>query len=110
MKSPEFNKPFALQTDASDRGVGAVLSQLTEQGDDKPIAYFSRKLLPREENYSTIEKECLAICLAVQAFHPYLMGGMFTIETDHRSLEWLNNLKDTNPPLTRWSLFLQGYT
>ena len=58
--SPDFSKPFVLQTDASDRGVGAILSQLDENGCDHPIAYFSRKLLPREERYATIEKECLA--------------------------------------------------
>ena len=47
LKSPEFDRPFLLQTDASDRGVGAVLSQLMEEGDERPIAYFSRKLLPK---------------------------------------------------------------
>jgi len=108
LKSPDFNKPFTLQTDASDRGVGAVLSQSSEQGRDRPNAYFSRKLLPREERYSTVEKDCLAIQLAVQAFHSYLMGRRFTIETDHRSLKWLNKFKDSNPPLTTWGLFLQS--
>lgn len=109
LKNPEFNKPFTLQTNASDKGMGAVLSQLSEQGCERPIAYFSQKLLPREEKYLTAEKKCLAIQLAVQAFDPYLMGHRFTIETNHRSLEWLNNLKDSNPRLTRWSLFLQSY-
>ena len=110
LKSPDWNKPFVLQTDASDRGVGAVLSQSEDDGNDKPVAYFSRRLLPREERYSTIEKECLAIKLAVQAFHVYLMGRPFTIQTDHRSLAWLDRMKDTNARLTRWSLLLQGYT
>ena len=62
-----------LQTDASDRGVAAVLSQ-TEQDEEHPIAYFSKKLLPREQKYSTIEKECLAIKLGMQAFRVYLLG------------------------------------
>ena len=108
--SPDIKRMFTLQTDASDRGVGAVLSQLNDQGDDKPIAYFSRKLLPREERYSTIEKEWLAIKLGVQAFHLYLMGCTFRIQTDHRSLEWLSRTKYTNSRLTRWSLFLQSYS
>ena len=108
--NPDFKRMFTLQTDASDRGVGAVLSQLNDQGDDKPIAYFSPKLLPREERYSTIEKECLAIKLGVQAFHPYLMGCTFRIQTDHRSLEWLSRTKYTNSRFTRWSLFLQSYS
>jgi hypothetical protein len=47
----DFTKPFIVQTDASERGVGAVLSQESEDGVDKPVAYFSRKLLPREEKY-----------------------------------------------------------
>ena len=75
--SPDFTRPFILQTDASERGVGAVLSQRgvgavlsqrsAEQGEEHPIAFFSRKLLPREEKYSTIEKECLAIKLAMHS-------------------------------------------
>ena len=109
LRSPDFTKQFIVQTDASDRGVGAVLSQLDDNNDDHPVAYFSRKLLPREEKYSTIEKECLAIKLAVHAFHVYLLGRPFTIQTDHRSLEWLDRLKDNNSRLTRWSLALQPY-
>ena len=107
--SPDFSKPFVLQTDASDRGVGAILSQLDENGCDHPIAYFSRKLLPREERYATIEKECLAIKLGVQHFRVYLLGKPFVIQTDHRSLEWLDRLKDNNSRLTRWSLSLQPF-
>ena len=86
LRSPDFTKTFILQTDASDRGVGAVLSQQDEEGHDHPIAYFSRKLLPREEKYSTIEKECLAIKLGIQAFQVYLLGKPFIVHTDHRAL------------------------
>eukprot|EP00731_Ephydatia_muelleri_P003022 Em0001g3022a len=75
----------------------AVLSQKNEAGDDNPIAYFSKKLQPREERYSTIEKECLAIKLAMQAFRTYLIGRHFTVETDHRSLVWMDKLKDSIP-------------
>ena len=63
------NKPYTLQTDASGRGLGAVLSQIGADGEEHPIAYASRKLLPREENYAVIEKECLAIVWALQVFH-----------------------------------------
>ena len=107
--SPDFIKPFFLQTDASERGVGAVLSQRDDDGYDHPISYFSRKLLPREQRYSTVEKECLAIKLGVQAFKVYLLGRKFTIQTDHRSLVWLDRLKEGNSRLTRWSLALQPY-
>ena len=56
LKSPEWDKTFVLQTEASGRGVGAVLSQAGDDGSDQPVAYFCRKLLPREERYLTIEK------------------------------------------------------
>ena len=107
--SPDFIKPFFLQTDASERGVGAVLSQRDDDGYDHPISYFSRKLLPREQRYSTVEKECLAIKLGEQAFKVYLLGRKLTIQTDHRSLVWLDRLKEGNSRLTRWSLALQPY-
>eukprot|EP00731_Ephydatia_muelleri_P012008 Em0006g902a len=87
LRSPDFDKTFVLQTDASDRGVGAVLSQLSDDGDKHPIGYYSRKLLPRV----------------------YLLGRKFVIQTDHRSLEWLERLKEGNPKLCRWSLALQPY-
>ena len=109
LRTPDLEKPFVLQTDASQRGVGAVLSQLDEVGADHPVAFFSRKLLPREERYSTIEKECLAIKLAIHAVRVYLLGRPFTIQTDHRSLEWLDRIKENNARLTRWSLLLQPY-
>ena len=109
LQTPDFDRGFVLQTDASNRGVGAVLGQTDEAGSDQPVAYYSRKLLPREENYSTIEKECLAIKLAVQAFRVYLLGRQFTIQTDHRALEWLDRVKENNGRLTRWSLALQPF-
>ena len=59
LTSPDYSRQFLLQTDASERGVGAILSNWDEQGVDRPVAYYSRKLLPRESRYATIEKECL---------------------------------------------------
>ena len=56
LQIPDFEGPFILKTDASHRGVGAILSQLDESGANYPVAFYSCKLLPREENYSTIEK------------------------------------------------------
>ena len=96
-----------MQVDVSDVGVGAVLSQPDEEGNDHPVAYFSRKLLPREQRFSVIEKECLAIKLGVEAFTAYLLGCEFTIQTDHRALQWLSNFRTMNGRLMRWSLALQ---
>ena len=95
-----------MYTDASGCGVGAVLSQHDDEGIDHPVAYYSRKLLPREQKYSTVEQECLAINLA---FSVYLLGKPFVVQTDHRTLRWLDWAKDTNARLTRWSLALQPY-
>ena len=83
-------------------GVGVVLSQ--HDDGDYPVAYFSRKLLPREEKYSTVEKKCFGVELGVQAFRTYLLGRRFVIETDHRTLEWVDQVKGNNP-----SVFMQPY-
>jgi len=85
---PDVTKPFILQTDASCEGIGAILLQET---DDirHPVAFASKKLLPRERNYSTIEREALAIVWAVQKFQNYLYGQHFTLETDHCPLQFL---------------------
>ena len=109
LHSPDFDREFLLQTDASNRGIGAVLAQVDDDGDEHPIAYYSRKLLPREEKYATVEQECLAIKLGVQAFRAYLLGREFMVQTDHRCLEWLDRFKDDNSRLTRWSLALQPF-
>ena len=108
LNSPDFQRPFTLQIDASDKGVGAVLSQMSEYGSEHPVAYWSRKLLDREQRYSTVE-ECLAIKLAVEAFRVYLLGRPFTIVTDHYALVWMDRLKVSNTRLARWSLALQPF-
>ena len=92
-----------LTTDASDDGLGAILS--TEQG--TVIEYASRTLTPTEKNYATIEKECLAIIWAVRKFRHYLIGAHFVIHTDHKPLEWLTSPKTSkahSQRLERWSL------
>ena len=109
MRNLDFSCPFILQTDASEVGVGAVLSQTDTEGYEHPVAYFSRKLLPREQKYATIEKECLAIKLGIETFQVYLLGKEFTIQTDHRALQWLTRFKDNNSRLMRWSLAMQPF-
>lgn len=106
--SPNFDEDFVLQTDASDRGLGAVLLQ-GPPGDRHPIAYISRKLFPREVRYSTVEKEALAIKWALDSFRYYLLGREFTLQTDHRAFQWMERMKDTNGRITRWYLALQPF-
>ena len=106
--NPNFSQLFLLQTDASDVGVGAVLSQGGEN--DRPIAYFSRKLLDRKKKYSTVEKECLAVLLGMKALSIYLIGKPFVLQTDNGALVWLHSMREKNASLTRWSLALQPFT
>ncbi|XP_062613758.1 uncharacterized protein LOC134275492 [Saccostrea cucullata] len=108
LKLPDLNESFVLQTDASDRGVGAVLMQY-EDGVKKPVAYASKKLSKCQVNYSTIEKECYAIIWAVQKFRRYLYGKEFLLETDHQPLVYLTKAKVSNARLMRWALLLQPY-
>ena len=104
----DFSCPFILQTDTSEVGVGAVLSQTDTKNYGHPVAYFSRKLLPREHKYATIGKECLAIKLGIEAFQVYLPGKEFTVETDHRALQWHTRFKYNNR-LMWWSLAMQPF-
>lgn len=108
LQFPDFSKPFLLTTDASNFAIGAVLSQ-GPIGQDKPIAFASRTLNAAEINYSTIEKELLSIVNFTKYFRPYLFGRKFTIITDHKPLEWINNLKEPNSRLMRWRLKLLEY-
>ena len=71
---PDFSKPFKLQTDASNQGIGAVLLQQDDNQQWQPITFISRSLTKPEINYSTMEKEFLAIVWAFQRLHPYVHG------------------------------------
>jgi hypothetical protein len=106
---PDFSKEFILRTDASAVALGGILSQ-GPLGSDKPISYASRTLSDSELNYSTIERELLAIVWATKYFRPYLFGRKFKIVTDHKPLQWLMNLKEPNARITRWSIKLSEYT
>ena len=106
---PDVNKLFTVHTDASGTGMGAVLSQVGEDGEEHPIAYASRKLKPRETRYSTIEKECLAVVWALKCFEHYVYGQAFMLITDHRPLTWLKTMKNSNQRLTRWAVYLQQF-
>lgn len=108
LQYPDFNKNFILTTDASNHAIGAVISQGTI-GNDKPIAFASRTLTKSEENYSTIEKELLAIRWGCKYFRPYLFGRKFVLYTDHQPLTYGLNLKTPNSKLIKWRLELEEY-
>jgi len=106
---PNFELQFVLQTDASDEGIGAILCQDQGQG-LQPISCASKKLTKPERNYSTIEKECLALVWGVQKFQQYLYGRTFVVQTDHRPLQYLQQARNTNSRLMRWALQLQPFS
>lgn len=108
LQYPDFSKEFILSTDASHYGIGGVLSQDFD-GKVLPIAYASRTLNDAEINYSTIEKEFLAMLFSVENFRPYLFGRTFKIETDHKPLIWLHNMKNPNSRIFRWRARLSEY-
>jgi len=99
---------FILQTDASNLSLGGCLLQ-EHDGVKHPVLYARRKLIPQEQNYSTGEREALAIIWAANKFHRYPYGQHFTLESDHRPLEYLQSSHPKNPRLMRWSLALQAY-
>ena len=105
---PDLNLPFTLQTDTSNRQLGAVLNH-EFANEEHPIAFASRSLTKADRNYTVTEKECLAVLWAVEKFRGYLLGEEFTDITDHSSLLWLRNLKDPTGRLARWATALQAY-
>ncbi|XP_071504670.1 uncharacterized protein [Diadema antillarum] len=105
---PDLERPFILRTDASDVGLGAILLQ-DRDGEKFPIAYGSRKLLPREQKYSVMERECLAVVWGTQKFEPYLYGKHFRLETDHQPLQCIAKSKVANGRILRWALALQPF-
>ncbi|KAH9770474.1 hypothetical protein KPL71_012393 [Citrus sinensis] len=101
---PNFNEIFVIETDASDAGIGAVLSQ---QG--RPIAFLSRALGPQKRAWPIYSKEMLAIIEAVRCWRPYLMGRKFQILTDQRSLKYFLEQRVTTPEQQKWVTKLLGY-
>lgn len=106
--SPDFELPFTIQTDASNTGLGAVLTQI-QNDEEKVIAFASRSLLSSERNYSVTERECLGVIFAIEKFRPYVEGRKFTVITDHYSLLWLSRLKNPSGKLARWAVRLQQF-
>ena len=105
---PHHHDTFVLTTDASDTGLGAVLS-ITR---GTVIEYASRTLTKAERSYSTTEKECLAIVWATHKLRHYLIGAHFIVETDHKPLEWLQSKRSSHARsqrLERWALELRGF-
>ncbi|CAM5108910.1 unnamed protein product [Natator depressus] len=109
LRAPDFDKPFLVTTDASERGVGAVLMQEGPDQEFHPVVFLSKKLSERESNWSVSEKECYAIVYALEKVRPYIWGWRFHLQTDHAALQWLHTATGNNKKLLRWSLALQDF-
>ncbi len=106
-----YDEQFSLFVDASDVGAGAVLTQLGSDGLDHPISFYSKKFNKHQRNYATIEKECFSLILALQHFDVYINVTKHPVLTftDHNPLVFINQMKNKNQMILRWSLIMQGY-
>lgn len=109
LANPDFKEKFYLHCDASDYGIGAVLVQFDGDGEERPIAFMSKKLNTSQRNYSVTERECLAAIEAIKRFRCYLELQDFEVITDHSSLKWLMTQPDLTGRLARWVFKLQPY-
>ena len=106
---PDFSKPFILDTDASATGLGAVLSQVGDDGREHVVAFGSRALSKPERQYCVTRRELLAVVHFLQHFRPYLLGHQFQLRTDHGSLMWLRNFREPEGQMARWLERMQEY-
>ena len=110
LRRPDFGRPFIVHTDASQKAVGAVLTQLDDDGREYTVAYSSSKLTPTQSNWGITELECYAVIDAVcNKFRDFLMGHPFRLKVDHSALKWLMTTPNLQGKLARWSLRLQEF-
>ena len=105
---PDPERPFIVKTDASQQGIGAILLQEHDDG-RRVIEFASHRFTDTEKRYPVIEQEAYAIIFAVNRWRHFLLGGHFTLETDHRPLVWLQSKKELLGKLGRWSLRLAEF-
>lgn len=108
---PNANKPYIIECDASDYALGAVLSQIGDDGKLHPIAFYSRKFTAPEINYEVHDKELMAVVSSLAIWRQYTLGASFpvTIFTDHRNLLHFTTNQQLTRRQARWSLFLAEY-
>jgi len=105
---PNRDDPFVLDTDASATAMGGEISQV-QDGLERVIAYASQTFSREEANYCTTKRELLAVIRMMEKFRHYLWGRHFTVRTDHGSLRWLSNFRDSDGMLARWLVRLAQF-
>ncbi|TPX16414.1 uncharacterized protein E0L32_012424 [Thyridium curvatum] len=105
------DRPYELETDASDYALGGQLGQRDDDGKLHPVAYFSKKLHGPELNYQIHDKELMAIIECFKEWRPYLSGTQhpITVFTDHKNLTYFTTSKELNKRQTRWAEFLSEF-
>jgi len=106
---PQDEGAFFLDTDASDRGLGAVLSQ-EQNGQEVVIAYASRTLSRPERNYDVTRRELLAVVYGLKSYRQYLLGRHFIIRTDHSALQYLRRTPEPIGQQARWQTYIEQFT
>jgi len=106
---PRRHGAYTLDTDASAGQVGAVLLQEQPDQSTGPVGYWSRSLNAAERNYSTTERECLAVVSASLLFSPYIEGTRFTVRSNHAALKWMLHMDGAHGRLARWRLRLAEF-
>ncbi|XP_022040247.1 uncharacterized protein LOC110942790 [Helianthus annuus] len=106
--APDWALPFEIMCDASDYAIGVVLGQRREKH-FQPIYYASKTLHDAQENYTTTEKELLAVVYAFDKFRSYLVLSKTIVYTDHAAIKYLFSKQDAKPRLIRWILLLQEF-
>ncbi|RVW57980.1 Retrovirus-related Pol polyprotein from transposon 17.6 [Vitis vinifera] len=108
VRAPNWELPFEVMCDSSDYAIGAVLGQ-REDGKPYVIYYASKSLNDAQRNYTTTEKELLAVVYALDKFRAYLIGSSIVVFTDHSALKYLLTKQDAKARLIRWILLLQEF-
>ena len=108
MRSPNWDLPFEIMCDASDYAIGSILGQ-REDKKAFVIYYASKTLDSAQSNYTTTEKEFLAVVFALEKFRSYIVGSPVTIFIDHAALKYLLSKQDSKPRLTRWIILCQEF-
>ena len=99
---PDYYRPFKVYADACGYGLGVILAQENDEGEEHPVAYASRTLVQSEKNYSVTDKEGLAVIFALKKYRHYLLPNKFQVVVDHQALRYMFTKAEATGRLGRW--------